>query len=206
MASNRVGSPYRVVGNNRVGSSCRLGESDTDPRPRWAAVGRIARAHGNRGQVVVDLETDFPEKRFQSGAELFVERGGKVEPLTLTSVRFQRDRPVIGIAGVDTMDAAEQLAGIELKVPVRQLAALPKDTFYRHDLVGCRVDTNGGETVGVVRDVEGTMSGSRLVVAGTRGEVLIPLASAICTAIDPAAKRIVIDPPEGLLELNARSG
>jgi 16S rRNA processing protein RimM len=71
-------------------------------------------------------------------------------------------------------------------------------------LIGCRVETGSGAAVGVVRDVEGTVGGSRLIVdGGSRGEILIPLAAEICRAIDIAAQRIVIDPPEGLLELNA---
>src|SRR5580765_8913585 len=168
-----------------------------------ALVGRIARAHGIRGQVIVNPETDFPVERFQPGAELFVERGGEVEALTVTTARFHRERPVIGIAGVETMNDAEALAGQELRVPVDRLAALPPDTFYRHDLIGCRVDTRDGRTVGLVRDVEGTLTGSRLVVDGADGEVLIPLVAVICTEVDPAAKRIVVDPPEGLLEVNA---
>ena len=169
-----------------------------------AVVGRIARAHGIRGQVIVNLHTDFPGERFQPGAELFVERAGRVEPLTITTVRFQGERPVIGLRGIETMNDAEALAGQELRVPVDRLAALPEGVFYRHDLVGCRVATTSGEAIGVVSDVEGTMSGSRLVVDGAEGEVLIPLVAAICTTIDPAAKRIVIDPPEGLVEANKR--
>ena len=167
-----------------------------------ALVGRIARAHGIRGQVIVNPETDFPEERFQPGAELFIARNGQVEALTVTTARFHRDRPVIGIDGVETMTDAEQLAGFELRVPVERLAALPADTFYRHDLIGCRVETRDGQKVGLVRDVEGTMSGSRLVVDGAGGEVLIPLVAPICTVIDPAGKRIVIDPPAGLIEAN----
>jgi 16S rRNA processing protein RimM len=167
-----------------------------------AAVGRIARAHGIRGQVIVNVHTDFPDERFQPGAELFIEQNGTVQALTLTSVRFQRDRPVIGIAGIDTMNDAEALAGQELRVPVDRLASLPEGTFYRHDLIGCRVETPAGHVVGTVEEVEGTLNGSRLVVAAERGQVLIPLVAAICTTIDPAGKRIVIDPPEGLLDVN----
>lgn len=168
-----------------------------------AVVGRIARAHGNRGQVIVDLATDFPEERFHAGAELFIERRGRVEALKLDAVRFQRERPVLTIDGVTTMNDAEALAGYELRVPVEQLAKLPDGTFYRHDLIGCRVETEAGQAVGTVRDVEGTIGRSRLVVAGARGEILVPLAAEICRTIDPAAKRIVIVPPEGLLDLNA---
>src|SRR5215510_255110 len=149
---------------------------------RWsemAVVGRIARAHGIRGQVIVNVDTDFPGERFQAGAELFVERGGRVEAVRLTSVRFQHDRPVIGIEGIATMTEAEALAGLELRIPRDRLVALPDGTYYHHDLVGCRVEMADGRPVGVVTDVDAAAGGSRLVVdAGSRGEVLIPLAAA----------------------------
>jgi len=168
-----------------------------------AVVGRIARAHGNRGEVIVNLDTDFPEDRFRPGAELFIERRGAVEALRLTKVRFQHERPVIAIEGVATMNDAEALAGYELRVPVDRLAALPAGTFYRHELIGCRVETPTGAAIGVVRDVEGTAGRSRLIVdGGPRGEILIPLVAEICTAVDIAGQRIVVEPPEGLLELN----
>jgi len=170
-----------------------------------AVVGRIARAHGHRGQVIVNLETDFPEERFRAGAELFIDRGGRVEALRLAAVRFQHTRPVLTIEGVATMNEAEALAGCELRVPVDQLAPLPANTFYHHDLVGCRVETLDGGAIGTVSRVEGGVGGSRLVVAGARGEILVPLVSEICRTIDLAGKRIVIAPPDGLLELNDRS-
>jgi 16S rRNA processing protein RimM len=165
-------------------------------------VGRVARAHGNRGQVIVNPETDFPDERFRPGAELFLDRGDHVESVAVVAARFQRGRPIIALAGVDTMDAADALAGVELLVPLDRLVALPEGTFYRHDLVGCRVETAGGETIGIVSKVDGTLGGSQLVVAAEHGEILVPLATEICTTIDPQAKRIVINPPNGLLDLN----
>jgi len=169
-----------------------------------AAVGRIARAHGNQGRVIIDADTDFPHERFRPEGELFVQRGGDLVRLVIADVRFHRERPIVAFAGVDTMDEAEALAGLELRVPVDRLAPLPAGTFYRHALVGCRVETAGGEDVGVVRRVDGSPGGSHLVVEGARGEVLIPLAVDICRVIDPDARRIVIDPPDGLLDLNSR--
>src|SRR5262245_25738141 len=114
-----------------------------------AVVGRIARAHGIRGQVIVNVETDFPAERFQPGAELFVERG-QIVGLRITSVRFHRDRPVIGFAGIETMSQAEQLAGLELRIPAERLMPLPEGRYYHHDLVGCAVETRAGERVGIV--------------------------------------------------------
>src|SRR5438034_1829097 len=122
-----------------------------------AVVGTIARAHGNRGQVIVNPETDFPDERFRADAEIFVEHAGAVRALRVVAMRMQRDRPVVAFDGVATMDEAEALAGRELRVPVDRLAALPQDTFYRHDLVGCRVETRGGIAVGIVSGVEGAL-------------------------------------------------
>jgi 16S rRNA processing protein RimM len=167
-----------------------------------ALVGRIARAHGIRGQVIVNVETDFPAERFRPGAELFIQRRGRIEPVRISSARFQHERPVIGVEGVATMTDAEALAGLELRVPVEWLAPLPEGSFYHHDLVGCRVETAAGDSIGEVKDVEGSAGGARLVVNGAAGEVLIPLATEICTSVDVRGKRIVVAAPEGLLELN----
>src|SRR5437870_5523889 len=106
-----------------------------------ALVGRIARAHGIRGQVIVNAESDFPAERFRVDGELFVQRSGCIEPLVIFSVRFQRDRPVIGFRGIETMNQAEELAGAELRVPTEWLTPLPSGMYYRHDLIGCHVET-----------------------------------------------------------------
>ena len=172
-----------------------------------AVVGRVARPHGIRGQVVVNLETDFPHERFQAGAEFFVKRtpaAVNVERLVIATVRFHNERPIVGFEGVDDMNQAKALGGTELRVPLDRLAALPPATFYRHDLVGCAVERLDGSRIGQVTDVEGSLGGSRLVVSTERGEVLVPLAAEICRSIDTAGKRIVIEPPDGLLELNQK--
>src|SRR5215510_12515453 len=93
-----------------------------------AVVGRIARAHGNRGQVIVNPDTDFPEERFAPGSEVFAKRGADVSSLRVASVRMHQGRPVIAIDGVETMNDAELLAGLELRVPRERLKALPAGT------------------------------------------------------------------------------
>jgi 16S rRNA processing protein RimM len=167
-------------------------------------VGRIARAHGIRGQVIVNPDTDFVETRFRPGSEFFVQRAGAVQALRVTTMRVHKGRPIIGLEGVETMNDAEAMAGLELRVPQAELEPLPPGMYYRHDLVGCRVETDLGDAVGEVAAVEGDMASSRLVLRTEGGEVLIPLAQAICVNIDTAARRIVIDPPEGLLDVNRR--
>ena len=167
-----------------------------------AVVGRIARTHGIRGQMVVNIETDFPQDRFRIGAKLFAQQGGLLRTFVVTAVRLHQGRPIVALEGVDDMNAAIALAGTELRVPVDWLTPLPGGMFYRHDLIGCAVESTTGQPIGVVSNVEGTLGGSRLVVGTDRGDVLVPLADAICPVIDPASKRIVIDPPDGLLDLN----
>lgn len=165
-------------------------------------VGRVARAHGNKGQVIVNPDSDFAEERFREGATLLV--GPDAKPCRITSARFHQGRPVIGLDGVGTMDEADALAGAELKMPLSELGDLPERTYYRHDLVGCQVEDTDGRLIGEVTAVEGPMEASRLVIAAPHGEVLIPLVADICVEVNPADKRIRVAAPDGLLELNAR--
>lgn len=168
-----------------------------------AIVGRVARAHGIRGAVVVDPETDCPDSRFRAGRTVYVQRGGVVAALTIESAQLHQGRPLVIFREVATRHEAEALAGAELRVPETDLEALPEGSFYRHALVGCRVVTLGGVVVGTVCAVEGDREASRLVVASAAGEVMVPFAREICVRVDPGAGEIVIDPPEGLLDLNA---
>jgi len=168
-------------------------------------VGVVARAHGNKGQVIVNPETDFPDERFAPGNVLVVEQAGQVQERRIATVRFHQGRPVIGFDGVENMNDAEALAGAALKVPATALPPLPGGTYYRHDLVGCEVRTTAGAIVGTVTGVEGPMERSILVVAGRGGEVMIPLVDGIVVTLAPEARHIVVDPPDGLIEVNAGS-
>ena len=165
-------------------------------------VGRVARAHGNRGQIIVNPDTDFPEDRFAEGATLLV--GAAATPRRITSARFHQGRPVLGLEGIETMDDAERLAEAELKVPASTLAPLPDKTFYRHELVGCEVQDTDGRLIGEVAAVEGSIDMSRLVIHAPHGEVLIPLVDEICVEVVPAERRILVKAPEGLIELNRK--
>ena len=167
-------------------------------------VGRIARPHGVRGQVIVNPETDFVEERFVRGATMWARSNRGDEALTITSARVQNGRPVIGFAGFSSIEEVDRLAGLELRVPEDELQPLGDGVYYQHQLVGCEVETVAGMPVGEVSRVDGGAGVSLLAVQGVRGEVLIPLAQHICVEIDVVARRIRIDPPDGLLELNER--
>lgn len=168
-------------------------------------VGTVARTQGRHGEVILNAATDFPEERFAAGAELRARRPGQApERLTVATFRMHQGRPVLRFEGVATMNDAEALAGTELRVSPEAQHALPEGTYYHSALVGCEVVTEAGERVGRVTAVEGEARQSWLVVRGRRGEVLIPLVDAICPQVDVDGKRIVVRPPDGLLELNDR--
>ena len=181
-----------------------------DPNPPeegLVLVGIVARPHGLRGQVVVNPETDFADERFASGAVVLAVVDGRLTPLTVSSLRFHQHRPIVAFEGRATIEAVEGLAGTRLWIREAARPALEPGRFYHSDLVGCRVETRDGGEVGVVERVLDEGGGPLLAVnAGDGEEVLVPLSEAICPVIDIAAGRIVIAPPEGLLELNRRSG
>jgi 16S rRNA processing protein RimM len=161
-----------------------------------------------RGQVAVHPETDFIEERFAEGATFWTRSAAGDEQLTIVSSRVQNGLPIVGFEGFTRVEDVERLAGLELRVPEETLQPLEPGTYYEHQLVGCAVETTDGDIVGEVAKVEGGGGASRLMVNGPRGEVLIPLAVDICVEIDVANRKIRINPPEGLLELNEtkRSG
>ncbi len=172
-------------------------------------VGRIERPHGLRGEVAVQPLTDFGDERFVPGATLLTAAAGQTPDgsadLRIEEVRWHRERPLILFAGVESVEAAEALRGQGLWIAAAARRALEPGSFYETDLVGCRVETVSGQAVGTVARVEGSPGASVLVIDGPQGEVLVPLADEICRVIDPASRRIAIDPPAGLLELNAPS-
>ena len=172
-------------------------------------VGRVVRPQGRRGEVVVDPDTDFGEERFRPGAELWASRAGRVTRVAITTSWPHQGRWVVGLAGVESIDDAEAWRGVELRVPAEGLRQLGEGAFYVHDLLGCRVETTTGLRVGEVARVDLGNGTPLLVVTGSGGpskgveEVLVPLAESICRRVDIGAKVIVIDPPDGLLDLNA---
>jgi 16S rRNA processing protein RimM len=113
------------------------------------------------------------------------------------------DHLIFKFQGVDTISDAEKLAGAEVSIPFEQRAALADEEVYQSDLIGCEVLDAIGRSLGVVSDFEETGGTPLLEVKTPEGrELLIPFANSICTKIDLQHKQIVVNPPEGLLDLN----
>lgn len=167
-----------------------------------ALVGRIGRPHGIRGHVLITPDTDFVEDRFKIGSVFWIQASAGEESLTLATVRFNQGRPIVSFEGFESIESIAQLTGSELRIVEEDLSPLESGKFYHHQLIDSVVETLKGEHIGKVIRVEGSLNASRLVVQGSRDQIQIPLAVDICVEIDPEKKRIRINPPIGLLELN----
>jgi 16S rRNA processing protein RimM len=119
-------------------------------------------------------------------------------PMEVENTWMHGDRLIFKFLGVDTISDAEKLAGAEVSIPFEQRAELTDDEIYQSDLIGCEVFDATGRSLGVVTEFEETGGAPLLHV----GELLIPFAKSICTEIDPERKRIVVNLPDGLLDLN----
>jgi 16S rRNA processing protein RimM len=164
-------------------------------------VGRIGPARGVRGDVFVEPWTDVPEERFAPGEVLWTEPAS-AGPLTVESANAASGKLVVHFAGVHDRSAAEALRGTQLVIPAAQRPPLADpDEFYDSDLVGLAASTVDGTDLGEVADVVHAGGASYLVVRVGGRERLVPFVAAIVPTVDLAAGRVVIDPPEGLLDL-----
>ncbi len=166
------------------------------------AIARIARPQGIRGEVIADLLTDFPERFARLGEVHLTRPNGAVERRALEASRPHNGRVVLKLKGCDTRTDAETLRDARVLVASAELVKLPAGTFYEFDLLDCAVSTTTGQPVGKVVGVQKYGAAPLLAVKSDEGkEVLIPLTNSICLEVDVEQKRIVIEPPEGLLDL-----
>ena len=167
-------------------------------------VGRVVRAHGVTGEVVVEIRTDDPNTRFAPGTTLRAKpsRGGPERDYVVESAREHSGRLLVRLDGVADRNAAEALKGTVFLVDTADLPPIEDpDEFYDHQREGLQVVTTTGTPVGSVAEVLHTAAGELLSVRSEDGEVLVPFVSAIVTSVSLADQTIEIDPPEGLLEL-----
>jgi len=150
--------------------------------------------------MVAEVLTDFPE-RFDSLQEVTaVLPDGEHRELSLENAWFQKERIVLKFARVDSIEEAELLRNAEICIDEAQAVELEDGEFFDWQLEGCEVVTLTGEAVGRVRELLRTGGTEVLIIGGDGREVLVPFAESICVDVDIEKKRIVIDPPEGLLE------
>ena len=164
------------------------------------AVAKITRTRGLRGEAVAELLTDFPE-RFEGleNVTAVLPSGDKRE-LKIEKFWFQKDRVILKFIGIDSIESAEMLRDAEVCIHESEAVELEDDEFFDWELEGCEVETVEGEKLGSVREIMRTGGTEVLLINGPEKELMVPFAEAICVEVNVEKKRIVVDPPEGLLE------
>lgn len=178
-----------------------------DDDPRWLVVGQIRKPHGVRGEVYVHPLTDHPEGVFSPGVVLH--RGGSrgndpdpdLAPLRVETVRPFRTGYLVLFGGMLDRNDAELVRDQYLMRELEQLAPLADDELFYHQLLGMSVETVGGAEVGRVREVYELQPSDLLEVRTRSGNVLIPFHRSVVVEVDREGRRLIIDPPDGLLEL-----
>jgi 16S rRNA processing protein RimM len=190
----------------------------------WVWLARIRKTQGRKGEVFADILTDFPEK-FAQRKRLWLlrtegpetarpqhalvpdkEEDPSAREVELDAHWLHKGGIVLHFAGVDSISSAEELIGMIVAVPQAERTALAADEAYISDLIGCMlVDVAGPDpvTVGRIDDVDLTAGPAPLlIIAGARGEILVPFARSYLERMDLPGKRLEMALPEGLVELN----
>ena len=166
----------------------------------YLSVGLVLKPHGLKGEIKVKPLTD-EEKRFDTLACLYLKEGESYKELEIAARRYDKGFVYLKLKGHDTVESVESFRHRYLWIPRRMARVLPKDTFFIADLIGCRVRTRAGETLGKITDVLETGSNDVYVVKGPRGEVLIPALKKVVIRVDLPTGSVVVDlaDMEGLL-------
>ncbi len=174
-------------------------------------VARIGKPHGLHGEVTVQLHTDDPERRFTPGAAFATQAAagsGVPRSLTIRSTRVHNGVWLLAFEQVPDRTGAESLRGTRLLLDPEASTAGPdepeEDAWYEDDLVGLEVVRRDGTRVGTVSGLElGPAQDLLVVTLEAGGTAYLPFVEAIVPEVDVDAGRVVVDPPDGLLELNA---
>ena len=177
--------------------------------PEFIIVGRVRKAHGIRGEVVVELITDAPDAAFAPGRRVFAGTAfGDLAPnrpeLRVRTARPFNDGLLVGFDEVPDRTAAETWRGRYLLLPADELPQPDDEEVYVHDLVGMRVELASGEVVGTVDEIyelpQGLAIDVRRAAPRERETIMLPYDDRTVASVDKTARVIVVTPAEGLLE------
>ena len=160
-------------------------------------VGRIGRAHGVLGEATVQVQTDDPDVRFKVGAKLSLDNG---KDLTIRSARWHNQILLLAFDGIIDRNQIEELRDQMISAEV-DITSLSPGEYHYQQLLGCRVFLQSNELIGEVDEIVKLPGQDLLSVAKNGKKVLIPMVKKIIISIDVSAKKIVVDPPEGLLDV-----
>ncbi|PSL51168.1 16S rRNA processing protein RimM [Salsuginibacillus halophilus] len=167
-------------------------------------VGKIVNTHGVRGEVRVIATTDFPEERFVAGGQLYaeIEASQEVVPLTVKSHRKHKQFDLLMFEEVNGADEAERLKPSLLQVAEEDMAPLEaEDEYYYHEIIGCRVVSDEGEDVGVIKEIISPGANDVWVIKRAHGkkDALLPYIDDVVQSIDVHEGVVTVHLLEGLL-------
>ncbi len=170
------------------------------PEAAWVTIARLGKTRGNRGEITALPLSDRPE-RYQALNQVYLCGAAAPLPHQVEHTWFHNGTLIFKFQGVDTISDAELLSGMEVRVPIAERTTIEPGEFFQSDLVGCEVvDRKSGGSLG---RVEAWQDGGGCGLLVVEGGLLIPFARSICVEIDVQARRIAVELPEGLKELNA---
>lgn len=175
--------------------------------PSHLVVGHLNKAHGTRGELFLWPLTADPDEAFAAGAELYLaDEAGQQPDTGFAAVRVRGVRPfkrgfLVRLEGIDSRDQAEWLAGRYVLRPLAELRPLEEGEIFYHELLGMRVESGEGEPIGEISEVYELSPVHLLQVERESGAVLVPFARDMVRLLDREGKRLVMDLPDGLLDL-----
>jgi 16S rRNA processing protein RimM len=164
------------------------------------SVGKVVKSKGKRGELKLRLYSEHYLEPFFP--RVYLQKKGALEEFEVETLCPYKDGFLIKLKEIDTFDQAWELVGQEILVPEEFLRPLEEDNYYLFQLIGSSVITIKKEKIGTVKDILFVENNELLVVKKGKKEILIPFTKSICLEIDVANKEILVNPPEGLLELN----
>ena len=167
-------------------------------RPEFVSIGRVSKAHGIKGEVIVLPITDNVDQ-FRRPMEFFLSNGKQIrDRIEIEKVREQKGRIIVKLRGFDDRDKAESIRGFYIERRLESDEKLAPDEYYIFDLIGLNVFTTAGEKIGTIADVLSLPANDVYVVRNNSEEILIPAIKSIIKRVDLENELVLIEPMEGL--------
>ena len=165
-------------------------------------VGKIVNTHSLKGEVKVISSTDFEEQRFEKGTELLITRGNQVvKEVSVESYRTHKNNLLVKFVGIDSIEEAEKLKNLQIKIDSDNIGELEENEFYFHEIIGCEVFDENGKSLGEISEILTPGANDVWVIKSQNGkEILIPYIEDVVKKIDVENKKIDIEVMEGLID------
>ena len=165
-------------------------------------VGKIVNTHSLKGEVKVISSTDFEEERFKKGSKLLITRGNQlIREVVVQSYRNHKNFLLVKFEGIDSVEEAEKLKNLQIKIDSDEVGELEENEFYFHQIIGCKVFDENDKNLGEIIDILTPGANDVWVIKGENGkEILIPYIEDVVKKIDITSKKVNIEVMEGLID------